>query len=262
MSRPDNRVRSLDAILASAARLQALVPGAVLVGGSAAAYYTRHRLSFDHDHVLADLADRFDVVLGTLEALDDWSTARLAGGRLILGELGGIETGLRQMIRQRPLEIEEVVVAGKSLRVPTLEEILRIKAWLVVSRNRTRDYLDAAALSDQFGIDNAAETLAGIDAYYWDVNSHPEAVATQVARNFADPRPKDSSVTKTLDSYKQLEPKWHDWTAIVQTLREVAVAMASTPEVRTLDKRPRDVPAPDASTPDASTPDASTPEEH
>ncbi|MGH9279345.1 MAG: hypothetical protein ACRD12_14725, partial [Acidimicrobiales bacterium] len=107
---------------------------------------------FDHDHVLEDLTDRFDAVLETLEAIDDWSTARLSGGRLILGELGGIETGIRQMIRQRQLEVEEVVVGEKTLRVPTPEEILRIKAWLVVSRNRTRDYLDAAALSDRIGI--------------------------------------------------------------------------------------------------------------
>lgn len=225
MSRPAKKPASLDVVLASAARLQELVPGAVLVGGSAAAYHARHRLSFDHDHILEDLTERFDVVLETLEALDDWSTARVAGGRLILGELGGIETGIRQMIRQRPLEIEEVVVGERTLRVPTPEEILRIKAWLVVSRNRTRDYLDAAALSDRVGITSAAHVLTGMDDYYAEVNGRPEAVATQVARQFADPEPKDPLVTKDLRSYKQLDPRWHDWTAVVETLREVAVAM-------------------------------------
>jgi hypothetical protein len=69
---------SLDAVLDGAARLQALVPGAVLVGGSAAAYHAGHRLSFDHDHVVVDLAARYETVLETLEALDDRSTARLA----------------------------------------------------------------------------------------------------------------------------------------------------------------------------------------
>ncbi|MGH9155003.1 MAG: hypothetical protein ACRD1K_03950 [Acidimicrobiales bacterium] len=201
------------------------MPGAVLVGGSAAAYHARHRLCFDHDPILADLTERFDVVLETLEALYDWSTARLAGGRLILGELGGIETGIRQMIRQRPLEIEEVVVGERTLRVPTPEEILRIKTWLVVSRNRTRDYLDAAALSDRVGIPSAAQVLTGIDDYYAEVNGRPEAVATQVARQFADPGPKDPSVTKDLSSYKQPDPRWHDWAAVVQTLRDVAMAM-------------------------------------
>ncbi|MGH9224019.1 MAG: hypothetical protein ACRD2W_09630 [Acidimicrobiales bacterium] len=225
MSRPEEEPASLDVVLASAARLQELVPGAVLVGGSAAAYHARHRLSFDHDHILEDLPERFDVVLETLEALDDWTTARLAGGRLILGELGGIETGIRQLIRQRPLEIEEVVLGERTLRVPTPEEILRIKAWLVVSRNRTRDYLDTAALSDRVGIASAAQVLAAMDDYYAEVNGRPEAVATQVARQFADPRPKDPSVTKDLSSYKQLDARWHDWAAVVQTLRGVAVAM-------------------------------------
>lgn len=216
---------SLDAVLEGAARLQELVPGAVLVGDSAAAYHADHRLSFDHDHVVVDLAARYDSVLSTLEALDDWSTARLAGGKLILGELGGIETGIRQMVRRRPLEVEEVPLGNRVLRVPTLDEILRIKAWLVVTRNRTRDYLDAAALSDRIGAVSAGRMLARMDEFYAEVNRRPEAVATQVTRQFADPAPKDPSVISGLASYKQLDPRWHDWAAVVATLREVAVAM-------------------------------------
>jgi hypothetical protein len=219
------RRASLAAVFASAARLQELVPGAVLVGGSAAAYHADHRVSFDHDHVVEDLVARFDTVLQTLEALDDWSTARLAGGKLILGELGGIETGIRQMVRQRPLEVEDVVIGERLLRVPTLEEILRIKAWLVVSRNQTRDYLDSAALSDRIGIAHAARVLTHIDDYYADVNARPETVATQVARQFGEPKPKDSSVTRRLNAYKGLDPRWHDWAAVVDTLRDVAMEM-------------------------------------
>jgi hypothetical protein len=48
----------LDDALEKAARLQELVPGAVLVGGSAAALHAHHRESLDHDHVVADLAER------------------------------------------------------------------------------------------------------------------------------------------------------------------------------------------------------------
>jgi hypothetical protein len=47
-------------LLSSAARLQKIVPEAVLVGGTAAALFTRHRVSFDADHVLSDLRERFD----------------------------------------------------------------------------------------------------------------------------------------------------------------------------------------------------------
>ena len=219
---------AFDAVLDGAARLQELVPGAVLVGGSAAAYHAGHRLSFDHDHVVEDLADRFDTVLETLEALDDWSTARLAAGKLILGELGGIETGVRQMVRQRRLEVEEVAIGERVLRVPTLAEILRIKAWLVVSRNQTRDYLDAAALSDRIGIRPAGRLLARMDDYYAEVNRRPEAVATQVARQFADPAPKDRSVTRRLSSYRRLDARWHDWGTVVETLQAVAVSMIDT----------------------------------
>lgn len=55
------------ALLESAAHLQRLVPGAVLVGGAAAILYADHRESSDHDHVVADLADRFEMVLEAVE---------------------------------------------------------------------------------------------------------------------------------------------------------------------------------------------------
>jgi hypothetical protein len=49
---------TLTAVLESAARLQEVVPDAVLVGESAAAWHAGHRASFDHDHVLHALTDR------------------------------------------------------------------------------------------------------------------------------------------------------------------------------------------------------------
>jgi hypothetical protein len=43
--------------------------------------------------------------------------------------LGDIESGVRQLIRSRPLEVTEVELpSGQKLRVPTPEETLRIKA--------------------------------------------------------------------------------------------------------------------------------------
>ena len=67
------------AVLEAAARLQALVPHGVLVGGTAAAYHARHRVSYDDDHVLADLRDRFDEVLAALEETAGWVTAASSG---------------------------------------------------------------------------------------------------------------------------------------------------------------------------------------
>lgn len=47
-------------VLSSAARLQRILPDAVLVGGTAAAIHVGHRFSRDADHILTDLRDRFD----------------------------------------------------------------------------------------------------------------------------------------------------------------------------------------------------------
>jgi hypothetical protein len=216
---------SLEDVLERAAQLQELVPGAVLVGGSAAALYAHHRQSFDHDHVVADLAERFDTILEHLEALGDWSMTRAQPGKIILGELGGIETGVRQLLRSRPLESAEIDVRGKRLVIPTAAEILRIKAWLALSRNQTRDYLDIAALAERIGLDEAATVLADIDAYYADINPRPEAVATQLVRQLADPRPRDAEVTTQLASYKKLDQRWHNWSTVKTVLADLAERM-------------------------------------
>lgn len=217
---------SLDDVLERAARLQELIPGAVLVGGSAAAWHAHHRESRDHDHVVADLAERFDSILENLEALGDWSTARVQPGKIILGELGGIETGVRQLLRERPLETVEAEVRGKRLIVPTAAEILRIKAWRALQRNQTRDYLDIAALADRMGLEEAGAVLGGIDAYYADVNRRPEAVATQLVRQLADPQPRDGEVIAQLASYKGLDTRWHEWSAVKALLAALAQEIA------------------------------------
>ncbi len=217
-------------VLESAARLQELVPDAVLVGGSAAALYAGHRDSFDHDHVLADLRERFDAVLEALESDGDWVTNRVTPGRIILGQLGDIEAGVRQMIRHRPLELREFVLpSGRSLRVPTADEALRVKAFLIVRRNRTRDYVDVAALTARHGVAHAADVLSGIDDYYGDqragVDPDSLGVASQLARQLADPRPKDTSVTRELGSFRNLAPEWSDWAEVKKASLALAMAM-------------------------------------
>jgi hypothetical protein len=226
---PADRSPSLQDVLSSAARLQLIVPDAVLVGGSAAAFHAGHRLSLDHDHVIADLDDRYETILDHLESLGDWSTARAQPGKLVLGSLGGMESGIRQLRRRRPLEVQIVDVDGSALRVPTIEETLRIKAWLALTRNQTRDYLDIAALSDRLGEDAAARVLLSIDDYYADLYEGDDRVATQVARQLADPRPRDEAVTRQLDRYRQLEARWHDWNVVVDVCRGVAARMLEAP---------------------------------
>lgn len=47
-----------DLVLSAAARLQRILPDAVLVGGTASAIHAHHRFSRDADHVLTDLRVR------------------------------------------------------------------------------------------------------------------------------------------------------------------------------------------------------------
>ena len=129
------------------------------------------------------------------------------------------------MIRTRPLETEQVTIRAKTLTVPTLPETLRVKAWLAVRCNQTRDYIDIAALSDKLGIGESAQVLAAIDEFYEDVNLRPQAVATQVARQLSDPCPRDSETTSRLAEYKALDERWHDWAAVTDVLADVASLM-------------------------------------
>jgi hypothetical protein len=215
------------ALLESAAHLQRLVPGAVLVGGSAAILYADHRESRDHDHVVADLADRFEMVLEAIEEDEGWATNRVTPGKVILGNLDGIETGVRQMIRKTPLEVAKVSVpSGGEVTVPTIEETLRIKAFLIVRRNQARDYLDLAALAEQLGVKEAARVLSQIDDYYADQNVDEDGVTSQLARQLSNPQPADKATIDRLSSYRRLQKKWSDWDAVTAILGEVAEYMA------------------------------------
>jgi len=220
MTQPPPQWRS---VLAAAARLQALVPDAVLVGGAAAAHHAGHRVSFDDDHVVADLSARFDDVLRDLEETDGWITARVRRPVLILGRLEGVETGVRNLIRRRPLEVEIVDLEGRSLRVPTLEETTRIKAWLCLMRNATRDYIDFAALSDRLGETRAADVVLSLDEYYADqLGAGGQRIATQVAKQLSEPCPDDLSEVD-LSAYRQLARRWQSWNAVTGHCRRIAL---------------------------------------
>ena len=212
-------------VLAAAARLQRLLPDATLVGGTAAAAHAAHRISFDDDHVLTDLRERFDEILDHLERSDGWLTARVNRPVLILGSLDGVETGIRQLIRIRPLEVEEISTPAGRLRVPTLEEMVRVKAWLVLRRNATRDYLDTVALADRLGVDAAARVALGLDAFYEDqVGAGGRRIATQLAKQLAGPAPYDLSDVD-LPTYRSLAPRWQAWANVEAACAEIAHRM-------------------------------------
>ena len=214
----------MDDVLRAAARLQRIVPDAVLVGGAAAAEYAQHRVSFDDGHVVADLRERFDAVLADLEDSEGWITARVKRPVLILGSLDGVDTGVRNLIRRTPLEVEQHETAHGPIRVPTLDEMTRLKAWMVLVRNATRDYIDLVALADRVG-PRAAPNLLEIDAYYADQRGPGGMrIAAQLAHQLAAPKPYDLSEVD-LPRYRHLAARWRDWTSVADACRALSVAM-------------------------------------
>jgi len=221
-----NANQEMEKVLRSAARLQEIIPGAVLVGGSAATIHAQHRLSEDHDHVLRDLDKRFNIVFEALAADSGWETATAREGKIILGSLDGVEAGIRQLRREKPLETEEFVIdAGNEIAIPTLEETLRIKAYFIVNRNQVRDYLDVIALADKANVSNAAKVLNKIDDYYSDLNKYSKSIASELIDRLSDPSPKDRKSIDSLDTYKGITPLYQDWTLVVEKSRGLALEM-------------------------------------
>jgi len=208
---PNDTWPDWEQVLASAAHLQRILPGAVLVGGSASAVYAEHRLSTDADHVLTDLRQRFDQVLAELESVAGWKTARIKRPVQILGSLDGIETGVRQLIRDEPLETTQIEYWGEKLTVPTESEILRIKGVLILKRNATRDYLDFVALADHMGDDKMVEALQSFDHLYPQPNE--ESALQQMQIQLANPLPYDLEELN-LSEYKNLDPRWSNWQTV------------------------------------------------
>lgn len=198
-------------VLSAAARLQRTLPGTVLVGGSAAAVYAGHRLSLDADHVLTDLRERFDWVLADLESVAGWRTARVRRPVQILGSLDGIETGVRQLIREEPLETTQIEFRGETITIPTEGEMLRIKAVLILQRNATRDYLDFVALAGHMGDEATVKALRTFDGLYPQPNE--ESALQQLQIQLANPMPYDLEGLN-LSEYKNLLPCWQDWQVV------------------------------------------------
>ena len=169
--------------------------------------------------MLTDLREHFDTVLAQLESVSGWKTARVRRPVLILGSLDGIETGVRQLIRQAPLETTVLEHQGAQLRVPTVAETLRIKGILILRRNATRDYLDFAALSEHLGRQATAHAIEPFDALYPQDNG--ESALQQLQAQLASPVPYDLDEVD-LSEYKQLDERWHNWTLVKAVCRDTA----------------------------------------
>ena len=209
-------------VLRAAAHLQTILPNAVLVGGTASAIHAKHRFSRDADHVLTDLRAHFDAVLAELESVAGWKTARVQRPVQILGSLDGIETGVRQLIRDEPLETSVVEFHGERITIPTEAEILRIKGVLILKRNATRDYLDFVALASHMGDEKVALALHRFDHLYRQENG--ESPLQQLQVQLANAMPYDLEETQ-LSEYKNLQARWHDWGIVKAACSHIATVI-------------------------------------
>ena len=141
---------------------------------------------------------------------------------MILGSLDGIETGVRQLIRDEPLETEIKEYHGERITLPTESEILRIKGVLILKRNATRDYLDFSALAHHLGDERLAKALLSFDRLYPQLSG--ESALQQLQTQLANALPWDLKGTD-LSEYKNLDPRWHDWNTVKTVCSRLATVI-------------------------------------
>jgi len=107
---------------------------------------------------------------------------------------------------KKALEFQAVKIDGLSLNIPTIDEITRIKAFLIVKRNQVRDYLDFATLCDKTGIQRIAQIVDKLDEYYTDdllqSDAQEKPALSQLLRQLSNPQPKDYRSIEQLPDYK------------------------------------------------------------
>jgi uncharacterized membrane protein YdfJ with MMPL/SSD domain len=145
-------------------------------------------------------------------------------GRLSVA-LDALETAadseLSPVARSSPVETTNVQLpTGDRLQIPTGAETLRLKSYLVMCRNTTRDFAEFAELVDSMETHTAAVVLASMDRYYCGDRSRKQWVATQLVRRLADPQPSDEHDTRM--SGPEAEA---DWAKVRERCLSVAVAM-------------------------------------
>lgn len=131
------------------------------------------------------------------------------------------ETDRAPVTRRTPVETTNVQLpTGDRLQIPTGAETLRLKSYLLMCRNSSRDYAEFAELVDSMETQTAALVLSGMDRYYCGEQPQKQWVATQLVRRLADPQPSDEHDDAMSDPDAE-----SDWTTVRQRCLSVAVAM-------------------------------------
>ena len=82
--------------------------------------------------------------------------------------------------------------------------------------------VDVVALADRLGIHDSARVLRQLDEYYQDRSGEDDSVVTALVQRLAEPNPRDSKVTRQLDRYKGLLPRWQEWAAVTAMCNTLA----------------------------------------
>lgn len=136
-------------------------------------------------------------------------------------DTGAVGAGEPRYERLSPVETTHVQLpTGDRLQVPTGAEALRLKGYLIMSRNARRDYAEFADMVDSMEPETAAVVLAGMDRYYCCPSSRRQWIASQLVRRLADPNPCDFAENQGSDTVAH-----SDWEEIRQRCLSVAVAM-------------------------------------
>ena len=123
--------------------------------------------------------------------------------------------------RRSPVETANVQLpTGDRLLVPTGAEALRLKGYLIMCRNTSRDYAEFADMVGTVEPETAALVLGTMDKYYCCGSSGREWIATQLVRRLADPHPCDF----TEEQWSGPDAK-ADWDEVRHRCLSVAVAM-------------------------------------
>lgn len=207
---PDER-NEWNEIIIAGIKAQELIEGSIAVGGTAAALYAGHRVSRDTDHLLMFLKENFDEVLEKLNQSPEWKLARTKKPVLILGSINDVEVGFRQSRRTKAIETTLIKTDFGNLTVPTLDELIGMKAYLAYSRNATRDYLDFAALSECAVEREVLDSLSKLDERYGELQT--ASVGLEVAKALTEAKPYDLDEID-LSEYKILAADWRNWNKI------------------------------------------------
>jgi len=157
------------------------------------------------DSAIQSLKQNFEEILRCLESLSPV---------LILGNFQGIDIGIRQLIRKKPLETKEIY----GIKIPTEAELLRIKAWLITTRNAVRDYADFIALCDGMQKKQILDAMSTFDeCYLYDA----EKSSSQLIRLLSVAQPYDLSGVD-LKIYKGIEKPYNSWEYVKERCAEVA----------------------------------------